>query len=299
MTLAGVVALLLVLLWAAPGDPIDLLPNADDVRPVLEEDWHLDEPLPMRLLHYGWSALHGDLGTSVAYRPGAPVLEVIGGPGLRSLVWVGGALVLSLGAGLFLAFLGPRTSRRATHRALQALSIAPVFLLAVLAVNGLNALTWHLVQEGWIQRPEWFALPLQDSPVRTALAVTILAVGSGTLAEVTQEIHNALHEIRRSGYVQAARARGEAIWPHVAGNLVAPLTSIATRRIAFFVGGLVILERVLLLDGAGAILWHAAQLRDYELALGIGLCAGAVVCGARLVGDSIRLAVDPRLRAVR
>ena len=84
-TLLGAVAFVQVLLWAAPGDPIDMLPNSDELRPVLEAQWHLDEPVPARLLAYASNAVRGDLGTSLTYRPGMPVAEVIAKPALRSV----------------------------------------------------------------------------------------------------------------------------------------------------------------------------------------------------------------------
>jgi len=281
-----------VMLWAAPGDPIDLLPNGEEVRAVLEAQWHLNDPLPVRIASYFFAAMQGDLGTSVAYRTGAPVTEIIGGPGLRSLTWVLGSLALTLGWGVGLALWSPP---RAVRRSVQVLSIAPVFLLALLAVNSLNSLTWQLMGAGWIHRPDWFALPLQASAFRTTLAIVILSIGSGSLTEVAQETSNAVKIIRRSGYIDAAIARGEAVWPHLLRNLVPQLASIAARRVAFFVGGLVILEKVLLLDGLGAILWQAALLRDYDLALGIGLMAATLVLLARFTADSLRLAIDPRL----
>src|SRR5690606_10379529 len=143
--------------------------------------------------------------------------------------------------------------------------IAPVFLLAHLAVNLINEGTLGLIERGLIDRPEWFALPGQAGLFRTTLAIVLLAVGSGALAEVRAEAENALSTIRASGYVAAARARGERLLPHIALNLAVPLTTVASSRAAFFVGGLVILEKVLLLNGIGSILWQAAVLRDYPL----------------------------------
>ena len=69
-------------------------------------------------------------------------------------------------------------------------------------------------------------------------------------------------------------------------------------EVAFFVGGLVILEKILLMNGIGAILWQSALERDYPLALGITLVTAAVVASLRLVGDVVRTAIDPRRREV-
>ncbi len=296
VTLLGAVGLVLVMLWAAPGDPIDVLPNGDELRPVLEAQWQLDRPLPVRLGLYIANVLRGDLGTSLTYRPGMPVTEVIARPALRSIGWLLTALLLTMSWGTALAWWSAGRARPAA-RLLQIVSIAPVFLLAHLAVNLINEGTLYLVDAELIARPGWFALPGQDSLFRTTLAVVLLAVGSGALAEVRAEVEGALGRIRASGYVAAARARGERLFPHVALNLAVPLTTVASTRTAFFVGGLVILEKVLLLNGVGSILWQAAVLRDYPLALGITVVFASVVCVSRLIGDTVRLAIDPRLRA--
>lgn len=296
LTVAGAMGLVVALLWLAPGDAIDLLPNGEDLRPVLEQEWGLDRPLHERYARYVGRALSGDLGTSLAYRPGAPVIEVIAGPALRSLGWAFAALILSLACGVA---LGWRTAGRGSFSRplVQLVSIAPLFLLAHLAIHGLNEAAWWAINEELIARPSWFALPDQPSILRTALAIALLAVGSGALADVQHEVEEALVRIRRSGFVDAARARGGRTWPHVAWNLAPPLAGIAVSRAAFFVGGLVVLEKVLLLNGVGAILWQAALLRDYTLALGITVVLAAAVAATRLLGDTIRLLVDPRLLA--
>ena len=45
LTVVVAVAGMQVLLALAPGDPIDLLPNAEAVRATLEAQWGLDVPL--------------------------------------------------------------------------------------------------------------------------------------------------------------------------------------------------------------------------------------------------------------
>lgn len=295
-TIAGASGLVLVLLWCAPGDPIDMLPNAEEVRPVLEREWELDKPLPVRWIGFVRRAATGDLGTSLTYRPGAPVLDVIAEPALRSMTWFGAAMATCIGVSTALAALtvGRPSIVRASARLF---SIAPLFLLAHLAVNGMNAVAWRAMNAGWIDRPAWFALPDQASPVRTALAIALLAVASGALTDVHGAIEDVLADILASPYVDHARARGADVWPHVLANLVAPVAGIATSRAAFFAGGLVVVEKVLLLNGAGAILWEAAQQRDYNVAMGITVLLATLVAGVRLVGDVIRAFANPRLAA--
>lgn len=297
-TLLGAAVLVHLLLLFAPGDAIDNLPNAEEARAVLAAEWNLDQPAPVQIVSYLLDVLTGDLRTSLVYRPGMPVVDVIAGPALRSLGVLASATLLAVLGGTGLAWI--TAGRRSLARpVVWAISIVPVFLLARLLVAGLNTAAWSLMEAGWIARPGWFALPLEDHPLRWALAVTILAVGSGALAEVHAEVESLLVRIRSSGYVDAARARGAPVWPHVLRNLLPPLSTVTASRVAFFVGGLVILEKILLLNGVGAILWRAALDRDYPLALGITLVTAAVVALARMVGDLVRTSLDPRRREAR
>lgn len=297
-TLAGAMTLVQVLLWASPGDPIDLLPNGEELRPALEKEWGLDKSPAERVVIGVGHALAGDLGTSLTVRPGASVREMVERAAARSVALLLPALVLGVSAALALAwFTAGRSS--VARRLVQALSIAPVFLLAYMLVVGLNSVTYALVERGVVARPHWFALPDQPSMVRTALAIVVLAVGSGSLTEMLGACEDELVRVRSSGFVDAARARGAPTWPHVLLNLVPPLATIVGTRVTFLVGGLVILEKVLMLNGAGSLLWQACLKRDYPLAMGLTLVAALAVCGARLLSDLVRVGVDPRLRGTR
>lgn len=294
-TLAGAALLVQILLQAAPGDPIDLLPNGAELRPTLEAQWGLDRPVPERVLRYLGAAAGGDLGTSLVVRPGTPVLELVAAAAGRSARILLPALLLGLGLSAAMA-LWTRGRRPVARLTLQLATAAPVFLLAYLLVLGLNELTWALLQAERITRPAWFALPDQPSLLRDALAISVLALGSGALGETHAAVEEAVERILHSPFAMAARARGGGLVGLVLRNLLPPLLAVAGQRVAPTLGGLVIAEKVLLLNGAGALLWQACLQRDHPLAMGLGLAGALLVAGAHLVTDLARLALDPRLR---
>ncbi|MEZ4238140.1 MAG: ABC transporter permease subunit [Myxococcota bacterium] len=294
-TVAGATALLLALLFLAPGDPIDTIPNGEALRPQLTEQFGLDRPPAVRWAVRLGRALVFDLGTSYVYRPGAPVAEVVARPAVRTVGLVAAACALAVGLGGLLA--GITAGRRSALRPLvQAGSLVATFVLADVLVSGINDATWWALQAGWIERPAWFALPDQASLVRSALAVAILAGGSGTLAEVHAELEDALVRIRSSPWVDAARARGRVPWGAVLRAMVPAIASTLSDRAALLVGGALVVEHVLLMRGVGDILWQAARLRDYDLALAIALLSAVLVAGTRLLAEAATLLVDPRLR---
>lgn len=298
-TLGGATLGVLALLALAPGDAADLQGAANPaLNEALRSAWGLDQSVSERFFSFLSGVLRGELGESLTYRPGQPVAELVRGAVAESapLLLTALALCLALGTGLALVSAG---RSRAPHRVVRLFSVAPVFLLAFIAMSGLNEWAFGGIQEGWLERPEWFALPDTDSAFKRALAVLVLALGSSALAEVHQAAAAELHEIRRSGYVMAAKARGAPTWPHVLLNLLPPLSGVAASRAAFFVGGLVVIEKVLQLNGAGAMLWQACRMRDIPLALSLTLVAAATVCAARLLADLARLSLDPRQREAR
>lgn len=289
LSLVGAMAAIQLLLAFAPGDAIDLLPNATALRPVLAAEWGLDQPPLLRVLKSLGRLARGDLGTSLTYRPGAAVSALVGAAAGQSLGLLVPALLLSLGSGLGLGLQG-------TGRTFAFFWVIPSFLAAWLMVSGVNALTWAAITRGWLDRPAWFALPDTDSPLRTALAVVVLAFASGGLGEVRTALHMELRALRDAPFMEAARARGAPLWPHYLSGLLGPLALLMAERVPYLLSGLVVVEKVLLFNGCGAMLWQACRLRDYPLATALTAGAALLVCSARLIADLIRVAADPRLR---
>lgn len=288
-TLLGASALVQLLLAMAPGDAIDLLPNGDALRAGLSAEWGLDQPLPLRLAHTLGRTVRLDLGTSLTYRPGEPVLDLVRTAAGQSAALLLPAIALATALALLAAMFPVR-------RAVQLVSVVPAFVAAYGAVTVINAVTWHFIETGKLARPEWFALPDTESGVRTALAVTVLAVASGALTELHAALSGELRGLREAPFIEAARARGDMVFPYFARNLLAPAAGIVAGRTALTLGSLVVVEKLLLFNGAGAMLWQACQLRDYPLAIGLVLAAAAVVAGSRLTADVVGIVIDPRRR---
>ncbi len=289
-TAAGAMVLVQCLLALAPGDAIDTLPNADELRPLLAAEWGLDEPLPARLLRALGRALGGELGHSLTVRPGAPVLDLLTGTGGASLLRVSAAGVIAVVVGFALA------RHAVLRRAAELFSALPAVVVALVAVHGLNAAAFACIERGWIARPAWFALPAEEHLFRTLLAVTILALSSGNLAQVAASARADLDALLGAPFVEAERARGGAVGPLVARHLVVPVSRALAGQAAVLLGSLVVVEHGLSLGGAGALFFQAVRLRDWPLAAGLAALAGAAVAVARLGAELLEVAIDPRAR---
>ena len=287
----GATLLLQALVGLAPGDAADLAANDAALRDALSAAWGLDEPLLTRWARFVVSAARGDLGESLTVRPGASVSALITASGARSAGLALAALALGLGLGLPLGFGGAR-ARRLT----LVLSAAPVFLALYAVMTGLNEGAWALIEAGRIHRPDWFALPDAASGLRWTIGACALAWGSSSLAELQGATAEELGRVYRAPFVLAAQARGEPAWPVALRSLLPPLMEVGASQVAVVLGGLIVVERALQLNGAGDLFWRACSQRDLPLACGLAASAALVVAAARLLSDLARLWLDPRLR---
>ena len=55
-----------------------------------------------------------------------------------------------------------------------------------------------------------------------------------------------------------------------------------------------VVEKLLLLPGAGRLLWDAAILRDHELVLGLATASAAAVVGLGFLLRAAAIGLDPR-----
>ena len=251
------------LLWAAPGS--SGLGEADGFA-----EW---------LLGFWVGAAHGDLGTS--YR-GLPVAAMVWQGATRSLPILAGALVTSLGTGLILALLLPRrTGRwpRALRSGLHAFSLLPVFLLGYLALVV-------------------FAVP-PDGAGRALAAVLVLALGDGTLTDVVLGLDAEVEALRERDFVHSARLRGLPLALRLVPHIALPLARLAASKMAFLLGGILVLEMVLGIQGLGLMGYRAATRPDFPLLIAIAVFSTALVAGTHLAVDLLRIAVDPRARKER
>lgn len=281
------------LLILTPGDAIDMLPDSGPVRAFIEQQWGMDQPFHIRLWQRLSQLLHGDLGYSLTYRPGADVKSLVWAAGSQSLGLLVPAVGITMLLGMGLALLPLH------GRFVRALSVIPTFMASFLLINGVNAAVWFLVERGTILRPAWFALPAERGPVPWALAVAVLAVASGTLGEVHTACSMGITQLRDAPFVLSSRARGDSgLWV-LARNLLPQLAAVLSARSATMVGGVVVVEKLFLLNGAGATFWNACQYRDYPLVVGLSLAAAATVAALRVLTDLLRVTLDPRLRTSR
>ena len=298
-----------------PGDPTrTLLPKGGganctgsqvgtqdcSVRLAIIAGWGLDKPVVQRYVIYLDNLLHGNLGTSITYRFGAPVVAVIGPSVSVTLVVFGIATVLTLWLGLLLGRIsgwrrGSKTDVTITMLTLVGYSMPSFFVALViqwaLAFKlGLFPLTLHFSDDPLVyllNQGYYYILP-------------ILAFIISDVAWFSLTLRNSLTDVLPEDYMLTAKAKGlnerqELRW-HALPNARLPVVTASALYFGWVISGVIVIETVFSINGLGRLTWNATQKQDFPLLSAIFLlCTIGVVVG-NAVADMLYMYLDPRVR---
>ena len=294
LLLLGVSVVVFSILYAAPGDPLNVLLEGQSPRSELALG--MREALGVPRTWYGQYAawfgkvLQGDFGSSI--RTGLPVLPELARVGVNTLILTLGSLLLTLAIAapiaVHAASNGQTAGNTAATLAAYVLSAVPVFWFGyiVVYVSIHKFGVFPLVSGTAVRQHAW---------VYFLVPIFVLGVASGTLAEMIRHLREELSRVLAEDYIRTARAKGAPVWRHAfkEGFLI-PVTEIMSAKIPFLLGGAVIVEQVFNWPGMGRMAWQAAQDRDFPVIMGIALLAAAFVRLGSLLQRVVFTAVNPR-----
>ncbi len=254
-------------------------------------------------LQWVLAALQGDLGRSSQVRIGEEVTVLLVKSAAESLRIIVAALAFAmLGAAGLTALWTSR--RRPALRTLSrgwvyVLSASPVFLLAYWTLVGVNNGVASAIKQGWLQRPMWFPVPIDEGLARYLLAAAVLATGSGTLMETARGFTHEVERLMRAEFILFARARGRPLIKHLGPALIGPVASLTVNRLTSIFSGALVVEVIFNVPGLGRLTWDAALARDTRVLMGATLTWAVCFAFARLVADLVQAASDPKRRSAR
>ncbi|MEH3087761.1 MAG: ABC transporter permease [Xylophilus ampelinus] len=232
--------------------------------------------------------LRGDFGLSWA--SGRPVAAEVGHQLGHTLQLAGGALLLSLLAGLPLGLAaGLRPGGwidRATLAAALALRALPPFVLGLGLVLALS------VQLG--------ALPAAGHEGHGSLLLPAVTLALGLAALSCRVTRDAMRAVAAAPYYAFARTKGlgarAALLRHGLRNVGVPVVAYLGVQLAFLVEGVVVVETLFAWPGIGHALVHAIFGRDVPMIQGTAMAMGLLFVGLNALVDLACLAIDPRRR---
>jgi peptide/nickel transport system permease protein len=290
-----------VLLQLAPGSPLAQFAftpgmGQDELQRIAEQ-MGLDRPLFLQYFDWLGHLLTGNWGLS--YRDGRPVLAIIGGHLLPTLLLMGSAMVIAVTFGIWLGIASAARRNSAfdylsTTLAMIALSI-PTFWF------GLVAIYIFSVALGWFPAGNMYSVG--DGSVLDILhhlAMPVLVLALVDVALWSRYMRSATLEVIEQDFVRTARAKGltdrAVLRRHVVRNALLPMIPLGGLQLPVLLGGALVTETVFTWPGMGRLFLDSLNYNDYPVVMGLVMFSSLLVLAGSLVADIIAALVDPRIR---
>jgi peptide/nickel transport system permease protein len=289
--LFGISLLTFILIYYLPADPARMYAGPSATVETVDRIRHelgLDQPLWIQYTRYVTRMMQGDLGFS--YRKQIAVTELILGRIPYTLALIAGGVLVELVIGLSVGIAsalgrGGWLDRLGMFIALLGVSAPPFWL-------GLLLLYWF-----------GFRIPIFPLGGTGSLAHLILpafTAGFGGAAWYARMMRSSTLDVLANDYVRTARAKGLAnswvVARHVMPNALNPIITMAGMDIPWFIGGVVLVERVFNWPGVGRMAVEAIETVDVPLILGTVIFTALMVVLSGILIDIVQRIVDPRIR---
>jgi peptide/nickel transport system permease protein len=287
----GVSLITFVLIYYLPADPARIYAGPSATAETVDRirrELGLDRPLWAQYTTYVGNMLRGDLGFS--YRKQAPVTELLVSriPYTLALTFAGVFVELLIGLPVGIAAAlgrGRWIDRMGMVIALLGVSTPP-FWLGLLLLYTLGFLI-----------P---IFPLGGASSPASIVLPAITVGLGGAAWYARMMRSSALDILAADYVRTARAKGLAgktvVTRHILPNALNPIITMAGMDIPWFIGGVVLVERVFNWPGVGRMAVEAIETVDVPLILGTVIFAAIMVVISGILIDLVQPLVDPRIR---
>src|ERR1700690_3508950 len=298
--LVGVSALCFLFTDMAPGSFFDEMRVNPQISPEtiagLREQYGLDQPLAVRYTRWMKSALHADLGYSIAYN--TPVAPLLWSRAKNKLLLPITAMIftwiVSVPIGLWAAARRGGVLDR-TITVISSLLIAVPEIVIAIALLAL-VVRWRLAPVGGMVSSSFDVLSgwgkFNDLFAHLKLPVVILVLCES--AVIVRHLRARGLEVLKSSYIKAASGlgirRGRLLFRHVLPAAANPAISLFGFSLAGLVSGSLLVEVICGWPGLGPLVLDAALSRDLYVVMGGIMFSALFMIGGNLIADFLLLA---------
>ena len=302
-SLLGISIVVFTLLALAPGDPFSELatnPNVPpEVQTMLRAKFGLDDPVPVRYLHWLTAMLQGDWGFSFANRINVSTLILQRLPatllvlGLSQVL----ALIIAIPVGVGAA-IKPYSvfDQIASTLAFIGFSLPTFFTGLVFILVFSIQLHWlpfifrtDLDVTGW----RWYWEEFRQS----IMPIAVLGLYQG--ASWTRYVRSAVLDVISLDYVTTARAKGlcerAVITKHVLRTALIPIVTLVALQMPAIFGGAIVTEQIFRVPGIGSLLINAILANDTPVIMSVTFVFACLVVFFNLIADLLYGWLDPRV----
>ena len=289
-TLFGVLVVAFLLLYVAPGDPVESMigERADSATIArLRAELHVDDPLPQRFGHYAGRVLVGDLGNS--YITNRPITQDIRERFPKTLQLAGAAMLLATVLGITLGVLSARRPGGIADR--FALGLAYLGISFPVYWVGLLLILLFAVTLRWLPPSGYGSLRF--------LALPALTLGMRSIAFQARMTRSAMLDALSADFVRTARAKGLSEWivtiKHALRNALIPVITVVGLDFGAYLTGSILTETIFSWPGIGRYVVNAISRRDLPAIQGSVLFLSTVFVVVNLITDLAYAKADPRV----
>lgn len=289
-TLLGVLVLAFLLLYVAPGDPVQaMVGERADAETIakLRAELKLDAPLPVQFASYVGGILHGDLGTSYITR--RPILSDLLERFPATLLLAGAAMLVATLTGVSIGAYGawrPGSWGDRLFTLVAYLGISfPVYWVGLLLI---------LVFAVGLR---WF--PPSGYGGLAYLVLPAVTLGMRSIAYLARITRGAVQETLASDFVRTARAKGlgegAVLTRHALRAALIPIVTVIGLDFGSYLTGSILTETIFSWPGVGRYVLTAIEKRDLPAVQGSVLFLSVLFVLVNLVTDLVYAKVDPRV----
>ena len=301
LTLLIVSAVVFLITSLLPGDAAQMMLGQSatpETVAALRAQLGLDQPLPLRYLHWLGGLLQGEFGTSFASH--LPVAELVAQripatfelAAITTLVSVPLSLLVGITAAMH---RGGWLDRALVVGTLSVVAV-PEFLVATLAVL-LFAVKLH-----WVPAMSLGAAPQDLVGYLKTYALPVLTLCCVLVAQMARMTRSAIISQLDSPYLEMARLKGasplRAVLRHALPNAVGPIANAISLSLSYLFGGVIIIESIFSYPGLASQMVDAVSNRDLPV---VQLCVMLfAVCYLVLLlaADILTIAFNPKWRGL-
>lgn len=289
-TLFGVLVVAFLVLYVAPGDPVQsMIGERADSATIsrLRAELKLDEPLLARFGHYVGNVVQGDLGRS--YITNRPITRDIIERFPKTMQLAGAAMLFAAFAGISLGVLSARKPGGWSDR--LALGIAYLGISFPVYWVGLLLILLFAVMLQW--------LPPSGYGSWKFLILPALALGMRSIAYLARVTRSAMMEALSADYVRTGRAKGltekVVTLRHALRNAMIPIITVLGLDFGAYLTGSILTETIFSWPGIGRYVVNAIARRDLPAIQGAVLFLSAIFVLVNLLADIAYAKTDPRV----
>ena len=289
-TLFGVLVVVFLLLYVAPGDPVqEMVGERADAETIarLRKELHLDEPLLKQFTLYTGGVLRGDFGNS--YITQRPIIQDIKERFPKTLLLAGSAMLLASVLGITLGVLSARNPGGWFDR--LGLGIAYLGISFPVYWVGLILILVFAVMLKWLPPSGYGGIKY--------LILPALALGSRSIAFLARVTRSAMLDVLGGDFVRTARAKGlterVVIVRHALRNALIPIITVLGLDFGYYLTGSILTETIFSWPGLGRYVVNAITRRDLPAIQGSVLFLSVVFVLVNLLTDLAYAKADPRV----